>query len=107
MPSLGLLENFNKIMRKPALIIVLLSFAAFGLLIVRVFVSSNIDVSGIAMGGISEQTQVYKVKNQILSQELFADESLNHIASAAARLGFISSISTISINTALPIAYKQ
>lgn len=80
------------------IVIVLLS-------IVQVVVSNRIATTGVTLSKLSEEVGTYKKQNAILREEILSSSSLMHIASEAARLGFVQSESELVLSSP-PLARK-
>lgn len=94
-------------MKKPILLITILVLIIISLFGVRAFVSNRLSTSGVELGKIQEETNSYKTKNFILSEEIYTLSSLNRIASLSAKLGFSENTANYSLTKDRPIAFRQ
>ena len=74
--------------------------------VVQVVVSSRIATTGVTLSKLSEELNNYKKQNSILREEILSSTSLMHIASEAARLGFVQSESEFVLTTLPPLALR-
>lgn len=94
-------------MKKPSLIIGSLLFMILTLSVVRIFISNNVSTSGVVLGKIQEELDMYKFQNSIISEKLYADASLTNVSKKAYDLGFVDSKSELVLNKQVPVAIKQ
>lgn len=94
-------------MKKPILLIIALTIITFGLSIVRIYISNQIDTSGIVLAQIQEQIDSYKMQNILLAQQLYTQTSLTNISAEVFKLGYVETGSNFVLNGQLPVAYKQ
>ncbi len=94
-------------MKKPfitvALSIVLLTSAV----IAKTIVSGKVSTYGNSLGKMEKETDDLKTQNMVIREELLSLTSLNHVASAAAELGFAESKTQLVFSKSLPLALKR
>ena len=76
------------------------------LTIVHVVVSNMLSTTGIELDNLQTDLTKYKKENTILQEQILQASSLDHIASAAATLGFVSEKSPVVIDAPLPLAKR-
>ena len=94
-------------MKKPILIVSILTISIIVLFGVRSIVANEISTSGVALGEIQDEVKKYKTQNTLIKEQINNRSSLIQIASTAAKLGFSQSKSNIALKKALPIALGQ
>lgn len=73
--------------------------------IVQVVVSNHIATTGVILSQLTEEIDTYKKQNTILREEILSSSSLLHIASEAAKLGFVQAESEFVL-TSPPLARR-
>lgn len=94
-------------MKKPILVIAILGLIVFSLSLVRIYISNQVDTSGIVLGHVQEQIDSYKTENMLLAQKLYEETSLTNMQDKITKLGYIEAGSNVVLNGQLPVAYKQ
>ncbi|MBI2034391.1 MAG: 16S rRNA (cytosine(1402)-N(4))-methyltransferase RsmH [Candidatus Levybacteria bacterium] len=74
--------------------------------IVQAVVSNRIATTGVTLSKLSEEIGYYRKQNAILREEVLFSSSLMHIASEAARLGFVQSESEFVL-TSPPLTQRR
>lgn len=75
--------------------------------IVQLLVSNRLSTDGAALAQLEKEINLYKNKNSILEDEILGRMSLTHIASEAAKLGFVKEDNITAISPATRIALHQ
>ncbi len=65
-----------------------------------------LSTTGIELDNLQTDLTKYKKQNTILQEQILQASSLDHIASAAATLGFVSEKSPVVIDAPLPLAKR-
>jgi hypothetical protein len=91
-------------MKKPVFILAILILIIAGLLITRTAISNKISTKGVVLGKTQDELIKYKTENVILKEKIFGLSSLTHVASEAARIGFVDGKSNFALTKARPIA---
>lgn len=94
-------------MKKPSLIIGSLLFIILTLSVVRIFISNNVSTSGVVLGKIQEELDMYKFQNSIIAEKFYTAASLTNVSKIAYELGFVDSKSELVLNKQVPVAIKQ
>ncbi len=94
-------------MKKPFIIITLSVILFVSMVVAKTIVSGKVSTYGTSLGKIEKETEDYKTQNLIIREELLAATSLNHIASAAAELGFMGSKTQLVFSKKVPLAVKR
>lgn len=94
-------------MKKPILIIIFLLGLIVVLSMVKAVMHNRLSTSGVFVGKVEEEINLYKTQNAILSEELLILSSLTNIAAKATELGFIKENSSLLVlKTSRPLALK-
>lgn len=93
-------------MKKQKIVICGLTLIIFLLTVVRVVVANGISTNGVVLADISTKNEAVSKENMMLKEKLYKLSSLNHIASEAARLGFVAKANYISLDSPLPLAQR-
>ncbi len=93
-------------MKKSRVIFVSLLAVIVTLTIIHVMVSNMLSTTGIELENLQTDLTKYKKENVILEEQVLEASSLDHIASAAASLGFVSVKTPVVIEAPLPLAKK-
>jgi len=93
-------------MKREKVVILSLTLIIFTLTIVRVVVANNISTNGLVLGDITAKNQIVARENMLIKEKVEELSSLNHIASVAAKLGFVGDTNVISLNSPLPLAKR-
>lgn len=88
------------------LISVLLMTIVF-LSVVQIVVSNRLSSTGLVLSKMQQDIADYKRDNTLLSQKLLEETSLTHIASMAAKLGFVETKAQVYVQTAMPVAINR
>jgi hypothetical protein len=94
-------------MKKAVLSIGILVLIAFGLSVVRIYISNQVATSGVALEQIQQEVDSYKMQNILLAETLYTKSSLTNIAEEATKQGFVAQATDFVLNGQLPVAYKQ
>lgn len=94
-------------MKKPFLFLGSLFLLILLLSVVQVIVSNRLSTTGMALGKLQDDISQYKKENAILREKVLVASSLDHIASAAAELGFTQTKSYVFLSAPLPIALQR
>jgi len=94
-------------MKKPALIIGILTILVLMLSVVRIYVSNQIATSGVVLGKMEEEVSAYKTENILLSEKLYSASALTNIEREASKLGFVEQKSDFVLSGRVPVAFKQ
>lgn len=93
-------------MKKPIIIISLLSCIVIALILVRITLVDNISTTGITLVTIQNQIAAFKDENELLEQQYLAAASYNHIATEAKKLGYVPVTSEVDLSAPLPLALR-
>lgn len=93
-------------MKKPIFILGILILTILSLFVVRTVVLNRISTSGLALGDMQSQIASLQTQNTILREKIFADSSLTHISSEAAKKGFVEGSSSFAVAKNLPLARR-
>ncbi len=93
-------------MKKPGLILIFLIGLIIVLSVVKVVLYNRLSTSGVFVGKIEEEINIYKTQNTILSEKLLSLSSLENISTKATKLGFVKEYSSMILGS-LPLAIKQ
>lgn len=74
--------------------------------IVHVVVSNMLSTTGIDLEKLQTDLTHFKKENTILEEQVLEASSLEHIASAAATMGFVDDKSPVVIDAPLPLAKR-
>lgn len=74
--------------------------------LVQISVSNSLTTEGIALSKIQDQIDATKKDNMLLAERVYTDSSYTHIASQAARVGFVEANSSIFISQPGPLALR-
>ncbi len=91
-------------MRKPIFVLAILILVIAGLFITRTAISNKISTKGVALGKTQDELAKVRTENVIIREKIYSLSSLTHIASEAARIGFVDSKSNFALTKARPIA---
>lgn len=91
-------------MKKPIFVLAILVLIIVGLFITRTAISNRISTKGVALGKTQDDLIRYKTENVILKEKIYSLSSLTHVASEAARIGFVDGKSNFALTKAKPIA---
>lgn len=94
-------------MNKSIFLIIILVVVTFGLSLVRIYISNQVDTSGLVLGQVQQQVDDYKLQNMLLAEKLYTETSLTNIAGKVVNLGYVESNGSVVINGQIPVAYKQ
>lgn len=83
----------------PLIIIIVLT-------ITHVVVANRLSTAGVELDNIQNKLTEYKKENILLKEKVLEQSSLDHIASAAADLGFVNSKSGVYFFDQLPLARR-
>ena len=75
--------------------------------LVQISVSNSLTTEGLQLSKIQSQIDATKKANLLLAERVYTDGSYTHIASQAARIGFVQAKSSIFISDLGPLALKQ
>lgn len=75
--------------------------------LMQISVSNGLTTEGIKLSNIQDQIDATKKENMLLAERVYTDSSYSHIASQAARIGFVEAKSSIFISDPGPLALKQ
>lgn len=92
--------------KKSVIFITVIIMSIVVLSIGQVVVSNSLSTTGITLAKIEKEIDSYSLENALLREKLLADESLHHIASYAATVGFVETRSQLVIGRSMPIAIK-
>lgn len=94
-------------MNKSIVILLFFIVLAIGASIAQIACSAAFATDGITLSRLETQTQDVQKENAILSEKVYTDGSLFHIASAAATLGFVNNKKqTIVLSAPVPLALR-
>jgi hypothetical protein len=93
-------------MKKPVLIIVLLSFTVVALLIVQITFVNSISTTGITLVDLQNQINVYKNENELLKVQYLQAASYTNISGKAQKLGYVPVKSQVDLAAPLPMAMR-
>ncbi len=91
-------------MKKPIFVLAILILVIVGLFITRTAISNKISTKGVALGKTQDELVKVRTENVIIREKIYSLSSLTHIASEAARIGFVDSKSNFALTKARPIA---
>jgi cell division protein FtsL len=77
------------------------------LTVARVVVTNTISTDGIDLAKIQARIAEYKKENTLLHEQILSLTSLNHIASEAGELGFVTSKKEMVLTAPPPLALNQ
>lgn len=93
-------------MKKSLFFLQALIFFVVLLSILQVVVSNSLSTTGVTLGKLEDEINIYKRENQLLKEKLLSTSSLFYIASEAATLGFVEGKSQVFLSSPLPLAVK-
>ena len=93
-------------MKKSGYIFISLVIVIIALTIVHVVVSNMLSTTGIELEKLQTDLTAYKKENVILQEQVLEASSLDHIASAAAAMGFVSVKTPVVLDSPLPLAKR-
>jgi len=76
-------------MKKSILIILVLVISIISLAVLRTVLSNVLSTSGLEVGKIGSEIEIYKTENLLIKEKLYREESLHNVASKASELGFL------------------
>lgn len=94
-------------MKKPILFIITLLIIVLSLSIIRIYISNQIATSGVVLGQVQSEIDLYKTQNIILAEKLYSESSLTNIAERATRDGYVAQSSDFVVSGKIPVAFKQ
>lgn len=93
-------------MKKPALIITFTVIIVLFLLMAKILVANSLSIGGVQLSKIERQIRSYQIENALLKEKVVLSSSLTHIASKAAKLGFVENKSTFALIKSQPLAKR-
>jgi len=94
-------------MKKYSLVLGALILTVLALIIVRTFIANNVSTSGVVLGNVQNQINAYRLKNSILSQQVYSLSALTNIAAKAEKIGYVDKTQEFVLSNSIPIAVKQ
>ncbi len=91
-------------MKKSVFVLAILILVIVGLFITRTAISNKISTKGVELGKTQDELVKVRTENVILREKIYSLSSLTHVASEAARIGFVDSKSNFALTKAKPIA---
>lgn len=74
--------------------------------IIQVVVSNGLSTSGVILGKLQNEINLYERENTVLKEKFLTVSSLTNVASQAAELGFIEEKTYVLLSAPLPLAVK-
>jgi cell division protein FtsL len=93
-------------MKKPVLVIMVLSLIVVVLLVARITLVNSISTTGIKLVDIQNQINEYKNENELLKVQYLQAASYTNIASKAKQLGYVTVKSQVDLAAPLPMAMR-
>ena len=93
--------------KKLYIVVVLLSFVAFGLEMINVNLSGKLAADSVSIKKIQNDTALLEEENQILNTKVLQLTSFETIASRAAEMGFVQEPSYITLQNQVKLSYSQ
>lgn len=72
----------------------------------HVMVANMLSTTGVELDKLQTDLTKYKKENIFLHEKFLADTSLNHIASAAAEMGFVDALTNVYLPAELPLTNR-
>ena len=93
-------------MKRSKFLFISLAVVILALTIIHVVVSNMLSTTGIELEKLQTSITKFKKENVILQEKVLQASSLDHIASAAAAMGFVSEKTPVVIQAPLPLAKR-
>jgi competence protein ComGC len=93
-------------MKKPILVISLLSLIILGLVVSRVSLINSISTRGIQLVDLQNQLAYYKNENELLKVQYLQAASYTNISQQAAKLGYVPVSTDVDLASPPPLALR-